>query len=246
MSSPDVPRPRTDDAAGRSPRPDGLLALAGAGTFAAIVVLLHFVEKEFEPGGRFISEYVLGDWGWLMNIAFVVLGGSFLALAHGLRRGLSPGRRVTASVRVMYFVGITVVLTGFFNSDSIDDLEADRMSWHGTIHDLLGLIRFVGVVVAAFFLRGVFARGPHWRRFAPHALMFAVTMLGTFVLVLVAPTDSVGVAQRVFVTVDLLWIGTLGCALVGAGPALPNQKEARSNPGEGARSAATTSSSRAG
>src|SRR4029450_13213707 len=61
----DVSRPRADVSAGWSSRSDGLLALAGAGIFAAMVVLLHFVENEFEPSSRFISEYVLGGWGWL-------------------------------------------------------------------------------------------------------------------------------------------------------------------------------------
>jgi hypothetical protein len=230
MSRTDALRPRSDGSAGRSPTLEGLLTLAGAGIFAAIVVLLHFVENEFEPASRFMSEYVLGDRGWLMNVAFMVLGGAFLALAHGLRRGLSPGRRVTASVRLMYIIGITTVLTGFFNSDSIADAEANRMSWHGTIHDLLGFVSFLCLVVATFFLHGVFARDAQWRRFAPHALMFAIAMLAMFVLVLAAPTDSVGVVQRVFVAVDLLWIGTLGCGLIGAGPTAPHQEGVLAQP----------------
>jgi hypothetical protein len=209
--------------AGPSLRSDGLLALAGAGIFAAIVVLLHYVEDEFAPCCRYMSEYVLGDWGWLMNVGFIALGGAFLALARGLRRGLAPGRRVIASVRLMYVVGITVLLSAIFNSDSIFDEEANRTSWHGMLHDLFGFIGFVCLFVATFFLRGVFARDAQWRRFAPHALMFAITMVATFVLMLVAPTDNFGIAQRVFVMVDLLWIGTLGCALVSAGPAVPNQ-----------------------
>ena len=61
MSRTEVSRPRSDVSAGRSPRSDGLLALAGAGIFAAIVVLLHYVENEFKPSSRFISEYVLAE-----------------------------------------------------------------------------------------------------------------------------------------------------------------------------------------
>jgi hypothetical protein len=60
--------------------------------------------------------------------------------------------------------------------------------------------------------------------------MFAITMAATFVLVLVAPLDSFGIAQRVFVMVDLLWIGTLGCGLVSAAPALPNQQGVPAQP----------------
>ena len=124
----------------------------------------------------------------------------------------------------MYVVGITTVVTGLFNSDSIADVDAGRTSWHGTLHDLFGFIGFACVIVALFFLRGVFARDAQWRRFAPHALMFAIVIVATFVLMMAAPADTFGVAQRVFVTVDLLWIGTLGCGLVGAEPALPSQQ----------------------
>ena len=50
------------------------------------------------------------------------------------------------------------------------------------IHDLCGLIGMALVMMAMFFLRGVFARDPQWRRFAPHALLFAITMSLDFVL----------------------------------------------------------------
>jgi hypothetical protein len=122
----------------------------------------------------------------------------------------------------MYIAGITTVLSGSFNSDSLAYVQANQASWHGTLHDLSGSIGTACAIVATFFFRGVFARDAQWRRFAPHALMFAITMVSTFVLVLVAPTDSFGVAQRLFVTVDVLWMGTLGCGLLGAKAALPH------------------------
>ena len=230
MSRTDVSRPRSDVSAGRSPRSDGRLALAGAGIAAAIIVLLHFVENEFEPSSRFISEYVLGDWGWLMNLAFLAMGGAIVAAAHGLRRGLSPGRRVTATVRLMYVGGITTVLTAFLNSDAVADMDAGRTSWHGTLHGLLGFIGVACMTVSVFFLRGVFARDAQWRRFAPQALMFAITTLAMFVLVLVAPMESFGIPQRLFVTVDLLWIGTLGCGLVSAEHVLPSRPAVPAQP----------------
>jgi hypothetical protein len=201
-----------------------MLALAGGGIFAAIVLLLHFLEDEFQPCCRFMSEYVLGDWGWLMNLGFIALGVAFLALAHGLRGSLSPGPRVTASVRLLYVTAVTVLLSAFLNSDSIADEEAGRTSWHGMLHDLFGFIGFACLVLATFFLRGVFARDTQWHRFAPHALLFAIIITVTLALTVFAPLDTFGIAQRVFITVDLLWIGTLGCGLLGAEPALPSQQ----------------------
>ena len=53
----------------------------------------------------------------------------------------------------------------------------------------------------------------------------------TFVLMMAAPVDTIGVAQRVFVTQALvLRIGTLGCGLVGAEPALRDQQGAPARP----------------
>ena len=219
MSRTEVSRPPSGVTSRLSPHTDGLLAVAGTGIFAVLVIALHFLESGFQPSSRFISEYVLGDWGLLMNIAFFGLGCALLAVANGLRRSLEPGRRVKASVRLFYVGGVTQLLTAVFNSDSIADSDAGRSSWHGTLHDLSGFIGFVCLMLATFFLRGVFARDVQWRRFAPHALLYGFALTAIFALVLFAPSDSFGIAQRVFVTVAVLWIGTLGCALLGADPA---------------------------
>lgn len=115
------------------------------------------VEDDFRPCCRFISEYVLGDWGWLMNAAF--------------------------------------------------------------LHDLSGLLGFACMIVVLVFLRGVFARNSQWRRFAPHMILFLVIVVTAFVLLLSGGPDSFGIAQRVFVTIDVLWIGTVACGLLGTEPA---------------------------
>jgi hypothetical protein len=230
MSRTDASRPISEVSPRLSPHADGVLALVGTGIFAALVVLLHYLEDDFQPCCRFVSEYVLGDWGWLMNLAFLAQAGAFLAIAHGLRGSLSPGRRVTASVRLLYVVGIVQVFTALSNSDSIDDVDADRTSWHGAIHDLSGVIGLCCVVVALFFLRGVFARDGQWHRFAPLALMYALASVAMFALVLAAPTESFGVAQRVFITVATLCMATLGCGLLGVERAQPAQPAVLGSP----------------
>lgn len=220
MSRTDVSPPASGMSSRLSPRSDGLLAVAGAGTFAVLVVLLHFLENGFQPSSRFISEYVLGDWGLLMNIAFFAQGCALLAVAHGLRHSVEPGRRVRASVVLFYVGGVTQLFTAVFNSDSIADSDAGRASWHGTLHDLSGFLGFICLTLATFFLRGVFARDAQWRRFAPLALLYGFALTGLFALVLFAPSDTFGIVQRVFVTVAVLWIATLGCGLIGAKPVM--------------------------
>jgi len=56
------------------------VAVALSVTFLALLALLHFLEPEFDPSWRMISEYELGRYGWLMTIAFFAWGGSVLIL----------------------------------------------------------------------------------------------------------------------------------------------------------------------
>lgn len=74
--------------------------------FLVLLVSLHFLEPEFDPTWRFISEYALGSVGWLMNLAF-------LALAISL---VSACVAIFSQVRVWYgyigIAGLIVAATG--------------------------------------------------------------------------------------------------------------------------------------
>src|SRR5215510_13102087 len=59
---------------------------------------------------------------------------------------------------------------------------ARTSSWHGTLHDLSGFLGFICLTLATFFLRGVFARDPQWRRFAPHTLLYGTSLVACFAL----------------------------------------------------------------
>jgi len=58
-------------------------------TFLAILAALHFLEPEFDPSWRMISEYALGRHGWLMSLAFFCWAGSVLCLTAAVWSGLA-------------------------------------------------------------------------------------------------------------------------------------------------------------
>jgi hypothetical protein len=61
--------------------------------------------------------------------------------------------------------------------------------------------------------------------FAPHALMFAIATRRDVRARAGRPDWTASVSRSgLFVTVDLLWIGTLGGALLGAERAVPSQQ----------------------
>ena len=56
------------------------LAFGFAAVFLILLIALHFLEPEFDPSWRWISEYELGRYGWMMSVAFFSIGGSALAV----------------------------------------------------------------------------------------------------------------------------------------------------------------------
>lgn len=56
------------------------IGLASAVLFLVLLTILHFIEPEFDPSRRMISEYELGHFGWLMSLAFFSLGVSVFAM----------------------------------------------------------------------------------------------------------------------------------------------------------------------
>ena len=75
-------------AAARQPNPliwAARLAVAGPLLCIALVAVLHVLEPEVNDSNA-VSEYALGDYGWLMNIAFFLGAAGIGALAFALHR----------------------------------------------------------------------------------------------------------------------------------------------------------------
>src|SRR5262249_45114673 len=83
------------------------LSLGLSLAFLALLAVLHVLEPEFNSG-HLISEYQLGDYGFLMSLAFCLLGTGALLLALSLRPRLR-----TRGERVGWW-GLLVIGTAFF------------------------------------------------------------------------------------------------------------------------------------
>jgi len=126
------------------------------------MVALHFLEPDFSPVNEYTSDYVLGrSFGWLMRTAFFAAGIGTLSIALGIRKTLGPGKRVKASFALLAVVGVAFVVVGLFNTDPtlVTDLTTT-----GTVHFAASVVVFIGLLVAAWFLRGVFKRDRSWEQ----------------------------------------------------------------------------------
>ena len=181
----------------------GILGLVGVVTWVTAVVALHF----FEPGrvDRMVSEYAIGENGWMMMLAFFAVGIGTMGIAVGVRDSLAPGLRVSVSVGLLFVVGVGFLASGAFTAGVGTELTTE-----GFIHAVAGGIVFVGLVVDAFLLRGVFSRDSQWKGFARRMRWFPPLLLAAFIAF---AWEVSGPRQRVYIGLMMTWLGMLAWQL---------------------------------
>ena len=157
------------------------LSSAATGTFVVLLAALHVLKPEIDPSWRFISEYAIGDHGWLMAAAFLSLAAAHVALALALRSYVrSAGGRIGLALFLTGAAGLT--LAGLFPMDPITT-PPDAATTSGTLHNVGGSLGIAGLV-GTLILTWRLARHPHWSA-ARRALLMAsgAVVLGFVVMV---------------------------------------------------------------
>jgi hypothetical protein len=185
----------------------GVFGMLAVGIFAVVVVALHILVPDLSVISEYMSVYALSEYGWLMRTGPVVLGTGIIAIALGLRETLAPGKRVTASWVLIMLAGFAFIAAGLFETDPTDAIEYTTA---GAIHDLAGLVYSISLLISAWMLRGVFARDDRYRHLARPELWLAVLLTVTFVILWGGyGLGIVGLVQRVFVGLILIWLFVL-------------------------------------
>ena len=108
------------------------VTVATAILFIALLGLLHILEPEFKPSWRLISEYELGQYGWLMRAAFFALALSGFSLILALWKNV---KRVSGYIGLVFLLiaSIGLAMAGYFVTDAVN---VPREAWtsHGAMH----------------------------------------------------------------------------------------------------------------
>jgi hypothetical protein len=137
-----------------------LVATAG---FVLCLALLHIIKPELDPSWHFISEYEIGDYGWVMRLAFFCLSlscaGLGLAIAGQAR---TVGGYVGLASLLLAAVGMA--MAGVFVTEPITPSRVAQTT-HGRLHELGAMLD--GVPVAAILINWSLARNQAWRSARP-------------------------------------------------------------------------------
>lgn len=113
--------------------------------FLVLLILLHFLEPEFDPSWRMISEYELGQFGWMMRLAFFAWGASILLLTSALWRSL---RKTSGRIGSwwMLLIGVVIIGAGIFKTNPITGAAANL---DNTLHTICGGITILTFPIAS-------------------------------------------------------------------------------------------------
>jgi hypothetical protein len=197
-------------AAAREPRAliwAARLAVAGPLVCITLIALLHALEPEVNDSDA-VSEYALGDYGWLMNVAFFSGAAGIGALAFVLRRSLSHSTAAVVGIVLLSLAALAWVLLGAGN---IDPEGADATT-HGVIH---GIGFFLGLptrLAAPLVLAAAFRRDERWASHRRLTLVLGIAALAAEVAGF-ADIASV-VTLRLALGLWLVWIALTGARVL--------------------------------
>jgi hypothetical protein len=146
---------------------------------AAIILLLHVAKPDFAPSWRFISEYSIGEHGWLMMLAFFVWAVSCFALAaavwphvHALHGRIGIG--------LLVLVGLSLIGAGLFTADPIT-AKPDELTREGNLHGVSAMVGIPGFPLAAVLIARSLHLNPAWRAVRRSVVVAALATFGTVV-----------------------------------------------------------------
>lgn len=170
--------------------------------FVGLVAALHVVRPEYDPTSRFISEYALGAYGYLMTIAFFALGGGTLFLVVGLSQGPSEGGRSRTGLVLLALFGIGVLVAGTFPTDP----KGGPYTLSGELHAVSAIVGLSSLVLSALVWAFRWRKDAQWHAFARPALVLALLMLVSLVGFFASPSHLQGMTERVLVAMDIIWL----------------------------------------
>jgi hypothetical protein len=173
---------------------------------AAALVVLHVLPTGYDPIRDAVSDYGVGPyraWFWLHAVA----GGlGCLALAIALAR-IHPFKPTQVVVALI----VTAVARFFIPFFATDQGDSRFQTLHGTIHMILAVLAFGGLVWASSALWSTLKRYPAWHGAEGFLTIVPWIMLGSVIAVVLAIRGPrlkpfFGVFERLFYLSSFAWL----------------------------------------
>jgi hypothetical protein len=164
--------------------------IAVAGGLVSLILLgaLHVLRPDLDPSWHVISEYAVGEYGWLMALCFLSMAiGSASLLVTLLPQVRTVGGRI--GLAFLLFAALGLAMAAMFPMDPITVAPED-VTTSGRMHGVAGAIGVPGMVVSAVVLSYALRKKPLWAPFRlrllalAHVTWVSFALLGVFLAIL--------------------------------------------------------------
>jgi Protein of unknown function (DUF998) len=190
------------------------LTFWAAALFLVLLAVLHVLKPEYDPSWRMISEYEIGRFGWVMQVAFFSLA---IANVSAIAAVWSQAKSIIGYIGLgLLSVGTTgLIIAGIFPADPITT-DPEALSASGKMHALGGMLGIpVAPVAVAFVSWDLIRRNQAWASMRPWLwLTVGLVWLSFVALVFLAsvakgtlgPNVLIGWPNRPFIIGCSLWL----------------------------------------
>jgi len=191
-----------------------LVSIFSGAMFLLLLFSLHFLQPEFDPTWRFISEYALGNYGWIMHLAYGLLAISQISVAITL----FPVIRSVMGYIGLVILGISavgVIIAAIFVTDPIS-VSPEDATFSGSMHSIGAMLDYTPVTALLISLS--LCRLDDWRPMKRVLLTSSIiAIVAMLVFVLQIPQDGqfgpevlAGLFGRFLIVADIAWLITVG------------------------------------
>lgn len=185
--------------------------------FLVLLAVLHLVKPELDPSWSVISEYAIGNFGWMMMLAFIALAVSCASLFMAIKSQVQ-GIWGKIGLFLLLLSAVGMAMAGIFVTDPLT-VSADMRTSAGKLHELGAMLDVVPV--AALLIGFGLARNKNWRSLKGLLLGTAVlTILGLVAFIgstaMMLPSDGkfgpdvlIGWPNRLLVITYCVWLMTV-------------------------------------
>jgi hypothetical protein len=122
-------------------------------TFIIILAMLHVIKPNIEPSWNFISEYQVGQFGWLMSLAFISLGSSCVFLSIALWKKVNLVGKIGIVMLLLSAAGMFIA--AIFKTDPLNT-SPELVTRSGMLHQMgamLDQIPFAALLITIALFR---------------------------------------------------------------------------------------------
>lgn len=134
------------------------LSLTFAIASIVVLLLLHVARSDLDPMSSVLSEYALGESGWLGVTWFLVLAVACASLSYALAQTARSYMEI-AGIALLSLGAVGLILGGIFPMDSP---AAPQPTISGVLHGIAGMIGITSLVLASLVLGWKLAKRAPW------------------------------------------------------------------------------------